>query len=38
MFSMNSMTKIFVITVKGLEPAISCGRDQDVPTAPARHK
>ena len=29
--------KIFVITVKGLEPATSCVRDQDATTAPARH-
>ena len=28
---------IFVITVKELEPATSCIRDQDVATAPARH-
>ena len=38
MFSLNSVTKIFVITVKGLEPATSCVRDQDVITAPARHR
>ena len=36
MFSLNSVTKIFVITVKGLEPAISCVRDQDATTEPAR--
>ena len=29
--------KIFVITVKGLQPATSCERDQDATTAPARH-
>ena len=29
--------KIFVITVKGLEPATSCIRDQDATTAPATH-
>ena len=33
----NSMTKMFVITVKGLKPATSCLRDQDAITAPARH-
>ena len=27
--SANSVTKLFVITVKGLEPATSCVRDQD---------
>ena len=40
MFSVNSLnfvTKIFVITVKRLEPTASCGRDQDVTTSPARH-
>ena len=40
MFSLNlldSVTKIFVITVKGLEPATPCARDQDPTTAPARH-
>ena len=26
---LHSVTKIFAITVKGLEPAISCVRDQD---------
>ena len=31
------VTKIFVITVKGLEHATSCVRDQDATTAPARH-
>ena len=35
--SLNSVTKIFVITVKGLEPTTSCVRDQDAITAPARH-
>ena len=34
--SANSVTKIFDITVKGLELAISCVRDQDSTTAPAR--
>ena len=29
--------KIFVITLKGLEPATSCVRDQDATTAPVRH-
>ena len=29
--------KISVITVKGLESATSCVRDQDATTAPARH-
>ena len=36
MFSLNllnSVTKLFVITVKGLKPAISCVRDQDATTA-----
>ena len=33
--SVNSVTKIFVITVKGLEPATSCVADQDAITAPA---
>ena len=40
MFSMNSansVTKIFVITVKGLEPTTSYLTDQDATTAPARH-
>ena len=40
MFSMNSgnsVTKIFVITVKGFQPDISCVRDQDATTAPVRH-
>ena len=35
--SLNSMTKIFVITVKGFEPTTSSVRDQDATTAPARH-
>ena len=35
--SANSETKIFVITVKWFEPAISCTRDQDATTGPARH-
>ena len=33
----NSVTKIFVITVKMLRSAASCIRDQDATTAPARH-
>ena len=36
-FSVNSVTKIIVITVKGLELAISCVRDPHDTTAPARH-
>ena len=35
--SLNSATKIFNITVKGLELAISCVRDQHATTAPVRH-
>ena len=35
--SVNLVTKIFAITVKGLEPATSCVRDQDATIAPARH-
>ena len=35
--SLNSVTKIFVIAVKGLEPATSCARDQDATTVPVRH-
>ena len=35
--SLNSVTKIFVITVKGLEPDTSCVRDQDATTTPVRH-
>ena len=34
---LNSVTKIFVITVKGLKPVPSCVRDQNATTAPARH-
>ena len=29
---LNSVTKIFVITIKGLEPANSCVKDQDATT------
>ena len=36
--SANSVTKIFFITVKGLEPATCYVRDQDATTAPAREK
>ena len=36
MFSLNSVTKIFVITVKVLEPATSCVRDHDATIAPAK--
>ena len=32
--SLNSVTKIFVITVRGLEPATSCLRDQHASTVP----
>ena len=32
----NSVTKIFVITVKGIEHATSCVRDQDATISPAR--
>ena len=35
--SANSMTKIFVITVKEFKPVTSCVRDQDATTAPTRH-
>ena len=35
--SLNSVTKIFVISAKGLEPVVSYVRDQDATTAPARH-
>ena len=35
--SANSVTKIFVIAVKGLEPATYYVRDQDATTVPARH-
>ena len=37
MFSLNSLnSKIFVITVKWLEPANSCVRDQEATIVPAR--
>ena len=39
MFSLNllsSVTKIFVITVKGIKPANFCVRDHDAPTVPVR--
>ena len=36
-YKVNSVTKIFVITVKGLESAASCIIDQDATTVPARH-
>ena len=36
MFSQNS-AKIFVFTLKGLEPTTSCVRDQDATIVPARH-
>ena len=32
-----SLTEIFVITVKGFEPATSCIIDQNATAAPARH-
>ena len=35
--SLNSVTEIFVITVKGLKPATFCVRDQDATTVPAKH-
>ena len=35
--SANSVTKIFIIAVKGLKAATSCVRDQGATTAPARH-
>ena len=35
--SLNSVTKIFIITVKGLESATSCARNEDATTAPGRH-
>ena len=35
--SVNSATKIYVITVKGLEPTTSCVGDKDATTVPARH-
>ena len=34
---LDSVTKIFVITVKGLKPATSCVRDQDATIVPAGH-
>ena len=34
---LNSLTKIFVITIKGLKPTASCVRDQDAITVPPRH-
>ena len=37
MFSVNSVTKLPVITGKGFEPATSCVQDQDATIAPARH-
>ena len=40
MFSLNSgnaVTKIFVISVKGFKPVISCVRDRDASTAAGRH-
>ena len=37
LISVNSVTKIFVITGKGFEPVTSCVRDQDTTTAPATH-
>ena len=36
--SLNSVTKIFVVAVKGSEPATSCVRDQDATTVSARHR
>ena len=38
MNSANSMTKMFVITVKGLVPATSCVRDQDAATVDTRKR
>ena len=35
--SANSVTKIVVLTVKGLKAAISCVKDQDITTAPEIH-
>ena len=37
--SANSVTKIFIITLQGIEPASSCVRDQHTTTTtePARH-
>ena len=37
MLSLNSVRKIFVITVKRLEPVTSSVRDQDATTVLARH-
>ena len=37
MKSLNSVTKIFVIIVKGFEATISCVRDQDATTELTRH-
>ena len=37
MVSLNSVTKIFVITVIGIEPATSCVKGQDATTAPPGH-
>ena len=34
---LNSASNLFVMTVRGLEPATSCVRDQDDSTAPARY-
>ena len=36
-FRNKKFSKIFVITVKGLEPITSCERDQDATTSIARH-
>ena len=35
--SLNSVIKIFVVTINGLEPANSCVKDQDATTVPAAH-
>ena len=35
--SLNSVIKLFFITVKGFEPATSCVRGQDVTASPTRH-
>ena len=35
--TVNNVTKIFFIPVKGFEPGTSCVRDQDATAAPARH-
>ena len=37
MNSVNSVAKLFDITVKRLEPATSCVSDQDATTMPERH-